>query len=270
MNNGQKIKEVEDYFNELEKTGYSFQQTGRHYVKIAKEGKQVVRKLIYLFQSAQATESYQWLLDNLYSQAHSAEITSALKTLSPSLVSSASTVSAQAYLISSLDDLPSTEDHDSLMCELDEYLIQCRKEFEIKTDFVQQRRGAWSVFYSDSQDRLTQAAHSMRLIMTVLISTIATNEKIEGAGIQLSSDDKDGENLRKRIIFLLFGSESTASEKAVDLVTETIKKCDKDYSRLKSIAHGSRAEEEEVRSLLIKIELTLLGILRPRYERNKN
>jgi hypothetical protein len=215
-------------------------------------------------------ENDELTLDTLYSQIQNTEFPQNMDwpKLAPVL---ASTATAQAFVanyepfyyerINKKIRPPQLSDYDSMIQELERYLVHCRKEFNIELDLVAKRRGAWSAFHSSSPDRLTQATNSMRLIMTALLSQIASNKNLEEAGWKLSGE----ENKKLRIRYLLFGNEREIRDDLLDLVTSAVENCQKDYDRLLKIAHGSKANDKEVENLLIKTELIMVGIFRASY-----
>ena len=276
MDNKEKIQALKKYFQELEQLGIALQETGILYVRISDEGK-VIADNLEMHADNLSNEEKQ-ILDLLY-------LKSTMNTLSknntfPDLKSFAvSSGTGVGYVFSTY----SNDTLDRIMLsgadpsgarpigvnslaklhnELDEKLKIYQEKHNLRLDLVQKRKGSWDSIYSTSPDSLTQAANSMRLILSTIISQSATNEAIISAGLYKPCEGEEVKIDREiRLTYLLFGNDPIDSA-VLTFVSKNLDKCDKDFSRLLNIAHGSQSDREELKKLLIKMEALILGILR--------
>ncbi len=82
--------------------------------------------------------------------------------------------------------------------ELDALLRTFRK------DLPERRRCAWDAFYSSSEDALTQAAHSMRIILASIIAELGSNERVQACAW---FDHSKKPTISDRVRLLMYGPE---------------------------------------------------------------
>lgn len=134
---------------------------------------------------------------------------------------------------------------------------------KINPNLVKRRKGAWTTFYSVSSDKKAQAAHSLRDILSWIISQYAPNNEVKKAEWwEYQENTKDGVSLKQRLRFLLYGPKKSADEKELDIINSIVEECYKNYDKLKSIAHGSKKYDELIENIMHSMENTILMICR--------
>lgn len=129
------------------------------------------------------------------------------------------------------------------------------------------RKGAWDVFYSNSESRLVQASHSMRDILRRFISKFATNDQVKRADwYKHEPDTNDGVSLKQRIRMLIYGTTKLdVDEEELKIIESQIIQFKDDYKYLSSSAHGSsKAEANSIEASMKSMEYLLLLILQRR------
>lgn len=138
---------------------------------------------------------------------------------------------------------------------------------EIDLALNERRKGAWYAFQSGSPDKRGQAAHSMRDILSALISKWASNEDVKKAEWwECEENTRDGVSLRQRLRFLLFGPYNIdGSDSDLEIIEETVSKYFDEDKFLKKVAHGSKEGTDDlIESIMYSIESALLNIIKMR------
>jgi len=128
---------------------------------------------------------------------------------------------------------------------------------------VKRRSGAWDAFHSSSVDGLSQACHSMREVLTVLLDRHAPNNKvIEAAWWSSNKQAKDGVTKRHKIAYLIFGKDvSSIDSNLLDQIQQDIDSCKALHDKLCAVAHLKEERKEAVKGYLNSMEALLVRIL---------
>lgn len=134
---------------------------------------------------------------------------------------------------------------------------------EYDSDLETQRRGAWNAFYSASETKLSQAAHTMRDLLRLLISRHASNAEVKKASWWTeTAGSKDGVSLTQRLRYLLYGKKETQDPDTVAFIESQVSKFKEDSNLLQAAAHGSKKSEAAVEASMKSVEQLVLLILR--------
>ncbi|MCK4357944.1 MAG: hypothetical protein KAW92_04250 [Candidatus Cloacimonetes bacterium] len=162
---------------------------------------------------------------------------------------------------------PNILEYSRIENEIDSYL------FKIDPKLPERRKGAWTTINSTSLDKKAQAAHTMRDILSTIISKLASNAEVKKTEWwKPTPDKKSGVSLKQRIRFLLFGPKNEI-ENADELenIENKVNKCFKEDSYLKSLAHGSKKGTVElIESIMHSMESTMLQIFKSKEKYGKN
>jgi hypothetical protein len=275
---------VEDFLNDLNKLrahGYDLQTKGQVFVRIAESGAAVAgsyQKALPLASGAYSGSTpVQQRLDEI--GISGALAASALKSANEKLQSSQTelavpmlsaltgvtlTTVATQTLIQEIVKSPPIEkvDISDLTTnstqppfseeELDALLIKFR-------DLPDRRQGAWSAFYSTSEDAVAQAAHSMRDVLSTVVAQLGKNEAVQ-ASKWYSSQEKT--TYPERLRFLLYGPELASDAKEENFIKTQTEEFFDTQKLVSKTAHGSgKYHREEVKLGLQKIEQLLFLIL---------
>jgi len=129
------------------------------------------------------------------------------------------------------------------------------------------RRGAWETLESGSAAALSQAAHSMREVLTKLISKYASNDDVKRCPWWARAPDaKDGVSLAQRLRCLIYGaSNRDPSSGEVEILDREIKRYDRAYDCLKGVAHlRSGADRRLVETEMRTLERLIFTVLKRR------
>jgi len=294
------LKKVQDIlsqtyseFDILEKIGYDYQEKGVKLVEYAQIGKKHINyQLSEAPKYATIASKIPQFTSILGDMAISGEVSLSLiidvnAELKKGFVyldkgihmasGSTSTASASTYAISSVTDQininvaekdkdiyvtynlekPDIDEHTYLQKELDQELDL------IDSNLSKRRKGAWQTFYSISADKKAQAAHTMRDILSNLISIWASNDVVKTAEWWVPvKDTKDGVSLRQRLQFLLYGPGKIADTTMLDSVEHEISIIYQSDELLKKVAHGSQKDINLVESTMKLIESIMLKIIK--------
>lgn len=215
----------------------------------------------------QMSRDIKWTLYQASSQSH------LVHTLLSTNVSSGTTV-----LFSTMPTRYISKDMTTLMKtsrevygkELNEFLSGLEKTFA-RQDLVQRREGAWTTFFSGSEDLMLQASQSMRNLLELIVSQWAPNELVERAPwIQEMLIQEKAKNSewkpkgRERIQFLLFGDGDIVNLNLLNQLSASWEALNKKFERLKEVSHGSKASAPEVESCMTATEELMLAIFNAR------
>lgn len=125
------------------------------------------------------------------------------------------------------------------------------------------RLGVWQTFYGNSNDRLGQAAHSMREVIRLLLNILAPEEKIkECPWYNKPTDSRTDVTRRMRVRYCLSGSSTSVSTSTLNYIDSLSKFIDESYAKLSGEAHASRESDiANVKAFLQSGELLILIIL---------
>lgn len=133
--------------------------------------------------------------------------------------------------------------------ELGELLAQVDSRLD------KRRLGAWQTLVSGSADSLPQAAHSMRDVLSALISKYASNDNLKVCRRWAPAPDtKDGVSLAQRLRLLLYGASGGPTSDEVAVVEAEIERFDRAYAYLKQVAHGSGGATKQ----LVEVQMRTL------------
>ena len=277
MDNKEKISKLKQYFDELKDFGYKMQHEGNFWVRVSEEGGHVLDSFDPKAVTLGGNE--QILLDRLYEETTRAPIPSSSFTPPGLYIVSATTASACAFSADNFKTYGwshvtkgrSPEDiavYRGILKELDSYLNKFRQTYKIYENLVNKRKGAWSALDSSSPDKFSQAANSMRQIISKFISIIAPRDKIVAAPWYLANPDawKSGDSLlvKAKIRYLLFGSEEDMNQSLMQDIEKLLTVCNEDYDILQKVAHGSECEKERLEKVFMRTEFLLVVICRAR------
>jgi hypothetical protein len=128
-----------------------------------------------------------------------------------------------------------------------------------RKDLPARRRGAWDAFHSSSEDSLTQAAHSMRIILAFIIAKLGSNERVKACAW---FDHSKKPTMADRVRLLMYGAEDNIRAEGTNFIASQISEYVSEDTNLKEIAHGSQPlSRESVRLGMEKIEELLYLIL---------
>jgi hypothetical protein len=140
---------------------------------------------------------------------------------------------------------------------------------EIDPQLVSHRHGAWAAFYSVAEDRLTQAANSMRKVLNSLISEYASNDQVKACHWwepAPSAEAKNEVSVAQRLRLLMYGPTYEADDSAeIRLIDEEIARQKRHRKILDKVAHGSTSSSSKAVEVALRgIESLVLLILRRR------
>jgi hypothetical protein len=282
-----KLIELENQYNNIEEQGYSLQDKGQMIVKDSIKGKKSCNYLIdnlpnFILLSEKHPEMKNFLVElelkTEYELNESRQIgkmladtTKHLNFLVCSTSSTSVSTSTDTMIgISSFNILKSKDPEISIkkpdFIDTEEF----EKELDFELDKIdlslsKRRRGAWETLYSSSQDKIPQAAHSIRDIFSHIISKYASNADVKKADWwKEDRQAKDGVSLRQRIRILLFGPKETiVNDNEIKVIEMNVNVCFHDDKFLKNIAHGSKKGNiDVVASKMRAMEGALLHILK--------
>jgi len=126
---------------------------------------------------------------------------------------------------------------------------------------IERRKGAWTTYHSVSEDKLAQAAHSMRDILAKIISDWASNEKVESEEWwQKIKNDYEKINLKHRLRLLLYGSKDPVENEELEIMESKVKEYLDEDKFLKGVAHGSINFKKSIEYAMRSIETCMLNI----------
>jgi RNA-directed DNA polymerase len=106
------------------------------------------------------------------------------------------------------------------------------------------RLGVWQTFHGQSSDRLTQACHSMREVMRLLLDKLAPTEKIKVCKWYKKPTDSKTEVTRKmRVRYSLSGESTSLSKSTLEYIDSLARFVDESYDKLSSEAHSSKESD---------------------------
>ena len=284
-----KLIELHSQYKDFEEEGYSLQKKGQILVKKGVQGKKSCEYLLdtlSIFQENSESEpTLEIFLSDLdikteYELNENRQIGESLARSSIDLNFIVSNISSTA-LSTSTDSIIASNSIDLLKIynpkiDIEEPYFLDIKELEDELDnelneidksLSKRRKGAWDTLYSSSDDKLAQAAHTMRDIFSNIISLFASNEAVKNSDWwEEALNTKEGVSLRQRIRYLLFGpKENIVNDSEIRVIEINVNNCFNDDRFLKEIAHGSKkATQELVESKLLSMESTILQILKTR------
>lgn len=160
--------------------------------------------------------------------------------------------------------LPVT-DRGSLEATLDNSLTS----FTGVEDLAQRRRGAWQTFYSGGEDRLAQAAHSIREILTTLLDDFSPNNAVMAAPWWTPvKDTHDGVSKAQKLQYFIIGVGDPSTIVGFGEVERQVAEAGKVHgSNIKFAHHRMSASEEAVRTEMTAMEDVIESLfeLRDRY-----
>jgi len=264
--NNDELKELEQKYLLAGEYGHNLQKEGIKIRRVADKGLETIGWLKSDEKAWQDPSAEAWIIGAnatipAYSPKNLNEISSYGLTIGIT-TSTASTLFLSPSYLQNKKDYDLNEDE---LAELDGYLAEFSHEFRGIGDLAVLRKGAWESFYSATEVNLMTASHSMREILSKIISKLASNKTIENNKV---NGFKEKATLKDRIEFLISDSSKKvdASKKMIDMAT---KKCFEAYTRLQEVAHGSSELKQEVEACMKITEHALLSILRFRKLRFK-
>jgi len=146
--------------------------------------------------------------------------------------------------------------------ELLGYLREFNKEHPEVSDLCSIREGAWQVLNSEIKTKSMLASHSIREILSKIISEGANNDKVMKAKWwKFDEVSKGGVSLRQRLRYLIFGPfVDSQDQKILETINSEVNKAFEADDKLIKIAHGSSSNEVE--DAVYIIERVLLNIFR--------
>ena len=136
---------------------------------------------------------------------------------------------------------------------------------KINSDWPKRRKGAWDAFNSVSSDKLAQASHTMRDILSKLISKWASNDDVKRSGWWANADNTEsGVSLKQRIRYLLYGPTDIINTQELENIYSQIDYCYEQDKLLKKVAHGSSRFRDRVEAAMKAIEMAMLSIINER------
>ena len=147
--------------------------------------------------------------------------------------------------------------------ELIEYLKEFSAEHKDVGDLLNMRTGAWQVLNTDIEAKYMFACHSMREILSKIVSSGASNEKVMKAE-WWKFGWGSGVTLRQRLRYLIFGPASAGIDESIlETINLAVEKGFDADEKLKKVAHASRKlDKKEVEKAMFAMERTLLNIFR--------
>jgi hypothetical protein len=137
---------------------------------------------------------------------------------------------------------------------------------EIDPDLELKRRGAWQTFRGESNDRISQAAHSMREVIRLLLDCLAPEEKILHAPWYQKPRVKPDVTRKMKVRFAIGGASSEISDSTVDFVDSLANAADEAYYKLSAEAHTSGKGYKQAEAFLKAGEAVILLILTNRFQ----
>ena len=263
--NSRNLDELEKKFIDGIKYGLELQEKGIKIVNACEIGKEYIDSLRKKKDYLEKPEVQAWLAGaNATIPYHTPEIPKQIIGYTMAVSTSSSSASVVYHnLFPEINVSKFSEashiNYNSDMVELDGYL----KNFDKESNLVTMRKGAWDSFHSAAGNKLQIAAHSMREILSNIVSKWASNENVMKAKWWIKPKGMNKPDLRQRLRYLIFGS-AQKDDAALEMVNETVKICFNAYDKLQKVAHGSKKLKEEVREAMRITEYTLLTIFRAR------
>lgn len=116
----------------------------------------------------------------------------------------------------------------------------------VDPSLVDLRRGAWSVFRSESPDRFRQTAHSSREFLRLLLGKLAPNERFTAADIQ--AHGHEGKVTRRMRVLRIMGTADHQSEG--EFLAQIVNSVEPTYQFLSDLAHTGKPLDESLRAAL--------------------
>lgn len=110
--------------------------------------------------------------------------------------------------------------------------------YDLNSDFVEMRRGAWVALFSNSPDRLRHAGVSQRELIRQLLEYLVPH-------VLLPDGSRQGPQIKARVRTALNTSESDAE--FIDALSKAIERY---YSQLNKYVHHNKKHEESLRALM--------------------
>lgn len=248
---GDDLNDLEQKYILAGEYGYQLQKEGVKIVRAAEKGLEVIKFIKNEHKDHLDPGTQAWLASaNASIPAYPPDNIKQVN--SYSLVVGVTTSTAGAIFFDEIYPKSEYELADEELRELDSFLEEFSRAFGDLGDLASMRRGAWQTFHSPVDNALMTASHSMREILSKIISQLGSDKALKETGANPTSKKKTG---KERLGYLF--SRGAAKEMA-EMATN---KCYEAYNRLKEIAHGSSGEREEVKRYMRMTEQALLSIL---------
>jgi len=284
------LKESYSKYEAIEKLGLEYQEKGNKLVKYARMGKEYIEyqltegdKYVKAFEvlpelriTLDGWDKSGQLNNNWLNKAErnlvkgidfitngSYYVSSATSTTSAKLESTTLELIGIQYTNPDINLFDKYDFNISIEVNRDQIENDLDKELEkIDSNLPNRRKGAWETYNSASSDKLSQAANSMRNILSCLISMWASNDDVKSAiWWKPVEDTKEGVSTWQRLRYLLFGPGNIVDKNLLDRIGEEVNKIYKSNEVLNKTAHGSAKYKELVEANMRLIEDTLHSII---------
>lgn len=124
------------------------------------------------------------------------------------------------------------------------------------------RTGAWQTYYSSSADRISQATHSMREVLSQLLDKLAPDDSVRGAPWYIEPSERPKVQRKMRIRYILSGSDSTVSKSTTEYIDAMAKMVEMTYAKLSNEAHKYGINlDSTVKTYLETCEIVIKSII---------
>lgn len=131
--------------------------------------------------------------------------------------------------------------------------------------FENKRIGAWVTFKGDSPDKIAQATHSMREVLSQLLEKLAPDKNVIEASWYIEPTKGQKVTRKMRVRYILSDESQPASKSTVNFIDSLADTADEMYAQLSKEAHKRGESVESIaESYLHACELVLLLILQNR------
>lgn len=134
---------------------------------------------------------------------------------------------------------------------------------EIDPDLESKRQGAWHTFYGTGSDRLSQASHSMREVIRLLLDKLAPDDMVKAAPWYNKPTSSVTQVTRKmRVRYCLSGYSTSVSHSTLNYIESLANFVDESYAKLSGEAHSDEPSDiSMVKAFLESGDIVILIIL---------
>ena len=134
---------------------------------------------------------------------------------------------------------------------------------EVDPDIESKRQGAWHTFYGTGSDRLSQASHSMREVIRLLLYKLAPDDMVKAAPWYDKPTDATSDVTRKmRVRYCLSGCSTSVSHSTLNYIEALASFIDESYAKLSREAHSDEPSDiSMVKAFLESGDIIILIVL---------
>jgi hypothetical protein len=120
---------------------------------------------------------------------------------------------------------------------------------------VERRQGAWKTFSLGGPDRLAQACHSIREILTALLDDFCAEDTVKAAAWwEAAPDTRAGVSKSQKIKYFIIGPKDFLIPAEVGALDDQIETAKRVHNKVTAVAHRKVVDRETARMVLISLE----------------